>query len=54
MFLPLSGLCRAATSSLLVGGLGGVRGTGGSLGGGFPRGGGLQLAGAGGIVTLTL
>ena len=29
-------------------------GAGGSLGGGFPRGGGLRLAGAGGIVTLTL
>ena len=32
MFLPLSGLCGAAASSLLFGGLGGVRGLGGPWG----------------------
>ena len=40
------GTVQAAASSLLFGGLGGVRGLEVS-GGGFPRGGGLRLVGAG-------
>ena len=51
MFLPLSGLCGAAASSLLFGGLGGVRGLDG-LWGWLSAGRGLAARGGGGIVTL--
>ena len=47
MFLPLSGLCGAAASSLLFGGLGGIRGLEGLWGVAF-RGMGLSARGGGG------
>ena len=47
MFLPLSGLCGAAASSLLFGGLGGVRGLDGLWGMAF-RGAGLVAPWGGG------
>ena len=53
MFLPLSGLCGAVASSLLFGGLGGVRGLG-SLWGWLSAGRGLAARVGGGHSYLTL